>query len=96
MNHKKESKMTVKEETKEEILDVNQEEIQQDSIQDTEEESSIEDVSIEEPVENPVIDAVHNGNWTDLKAKIEKQVADKIQDRIQLAKTEYLSKTRGI
>lgn len=88
--------MTVKEENKEEFLDVNQEEIQKDPVQDTGEESSIEDVSVEEPVSNPVIDAVHNGNWTDLKAKIEKQVADKIEQRIDLAKAEYLSKTRGI
>jgi hypothetical protein len=47
-------------------------------------------------VENPTIDAVYNGNWSDLKSKIEKQVADKILNKIDKAKDEYLSKIRGI
>lgn len=49
----------------------------------------------EESVDNPFIDAVHNGKWSDLKASTEKVVATKIHKRVEARKEELINKAIG-
>ena len=49
-----------------------------------------------EEIKNPIIDAVYNERWSDLKPEIEKKTAKIIYDKIKKSQDEYLNKVRGI